>query len=101
LGIFRSPSFKPKLGKFQANFEQKNLPGGQPFSNGHLDVLFGPGIQPWLTVVERAIAQCKADFSTTMDPATGLGACLSQGSQQHFPVLFILKDSFTATASGH
>ncbi|MBV8176239.1 MAG: hypothetical protein JO151_16980, partial [Verrucomicrobia bacterium] len=43
LRIFRPPSFKPKLGKFQANFEQKNLLGSQPFSNGHLDILFGPG----------------------------------------------------------
>jgi hypothetical protein len=43
LRTFRPPSLKPQLGKFQANFEQKNLPGDQPFSNGHLDILFGPG----------------------------------------------------------
>lgn len=38
LRVFRPPSFKPKLGKTQANFEQKASPGGQPFSNGHLDI---------------------------------------------------------------
>jgi|HubBroStandDraft_6_1064221.scaffolds.fasta_scaffold383282_2 hypothetical protein len=28
-----------RLGSIQANFEQKNVLGGKPFSNGHLDIL--------------------------------------------------------------
>ncbi len=36
---FRSPSFKPRLGIMQANFEQRFQPTGQWQSNGHLDIL--------------------------------------------------------------
>jgi hypothetical protein len=38
---FRPPSYKPSLGRYQANFEQR-VPGQvtkQWFSNGHLDIL--------------------------------------------------------------
>jgi len=38
LRVYRPPSFKPSLGKVQANFEQKLERGGQPVSNGHLDI---------------------------------------------------------------
>jgi len=38
LRVFRPPAYKPNFGKVQANFEQKLVPGGQPISNGHLDV---------------------------------------------------------------
>ena len=34
----RPPSFKPSLGKEQANFEQRSVPNGQWQSNGHLDI---------------------------------------------------------------
>ncbi len=36
--VFRPPATKPRLGKVQANFEQKVIPDGQPISNGHLDI---------------------------------------------------------------
>jgi RHS repeat-associated protein len=36
---FRPPSFKPNLGKTQANFEERNVPKGQWQSNGHLDIM--------------------------------------------------------------
>ena len=36
---YRPPSFKPNLGKVQANFEQRLVPQGQWQSNGHLDVV--------------------------------------------------------------
>lgn len=36
---FRPPSFKPKLGKTQANFEWRNVNQGQWQDNGHLDIL--------------------------------------------------------------
>jgi hypothetical protein len=39
LRIYRPPTFKPSLGKVQANFEQKIVRGGQPVSNGHLDIV--------------------------------------------------------------
>jgi RHS repeat-associated protein len=35
---FRPPSFKPNLGIKQANFEQRLIPGGRWFGNGHLDI---------------------------------------------------------------
>jgi hypothetical protein len=38
---FRPPSYKPNLGRYQANFEQR-IPGQitrQWFSNGHLDII--------------------------------------------------------------
>ena len=35
---FRPPSFKPNLGKVQANFESRPVPSGQWQTNGHLDV---------------------------------------------------------------
>lgn len=35
---FRPPSFKPNLGIEQANFEQRLVPSGQWFGNGHLDI---------------------------------------------------------------
>jgi RHS repeat-associated protein len=38
LRVYRPPSFKPSFGKVQANLEQKAVPGGQPISNGHLDI---------------------------------------------------------------
>ena len=38
LRVFRPPSYKPKLGKEQANFEWKVADGGQPTGNGHLDI---------------------------------------------------------------
>jgi RHS repeat-associated protein len=38
LRIYRPPSFKPNLGKVQANFETKVVSGGRPISNGHLDI---------------------------------------------------------------
>lgn len=38
LRVYRPPSFKPNLGKVQANFEAKVVPGGRPVSNGHLDI---------------------------------------------------------------
>jgi RHS repeat-associated protein len=38
LRIYRPPSFKPNQGKVQANFERKVVAGGQPVSNGHLDI---------------------------------------------------------------
>jgi RHS repeat-associated protein len=39
LRVYRPPSFKPRLGKWQANFEWKLRAGGPPFGNGHLDIL--------------------------------------------------------------
>ncbi|MCW6005385.1 hypothetical protein K1W54_12445 [Micromonospora sp. CPCC 205371] len=36
---YRPPSFKPRLGITQANFEQRFVPQGQWQSNGHLDIL--------------------------------------------------------------
>jgi RHS repeat-associated protein len=36
--VYRPPTFKPSLGKVQANFEQKAVRGGPPVSNGHLDI---------------------------------------------------------------
>jgi hypothetical protein len=36
---FRLPSFKPKLNKFQANFEQRSQPSGEWQDNGHLDII--------------------------------------------------------------
>jgi len=36
---FSPPSFKPKLGKTQANFEWRNVNQGQWQGNGHLDIL--------------------------------------------------------------
>ena len=35
---FRSPSYKPRLDKWQANFRSRNRPSGEWQSNGHLDV---------------------------------------------------------------
>jgi RHS repeat-associated protein len=35
---YRPPSFKPNLGKSQANFEARWEPGGQWQTNGHLDI---------------------------------------------------------------
>jgi hypothetical protein len=42
LRAFRPPSFKPKLGIVQANFEQRAVPSGPWSSNGHVDVTLGP-----------------------------------------------------------
>jgi hypothetical protein len=36
---YRPPSFKPNLGKQQANFESRLAPRGQWQSNGHLDIV--------------------------------------------------------------
>lgn len=36
---FRPPSYKPRLGISQANFEQRLQPTGQWQSNGHLDIV--------------------------------------------------------------
>jgi hypothetical protein len=36
---YRPPSFKPRLGKSQANFESRLVPRGQWQSNGHLDIV--------------------------------------------------------------
>jgi RHS repeat-associated protein len=36
---FRSPSYKPSLGRMQANFERRFKPFGQWQSNGHLDIV--------------------------------------------------------------
>ena len=36
---YRPPSFKPNLGKVQANFEQRLVPQGQWESNGYLDIV--------------------------------------------------------------
>ena len=36
---FRPPSFKPRLNKFQANFEQRSVAEGAWGSNGHLDIV--------------------------------------------------------------
>ncbi|MBK8151182.1 MAG: hypothetical protein IPK58_24000 [Acidobacteria bacterium] len=38
LRVFRPPTYKPNLGRVQANFESKLTPGAQPYANGHLDV---------------------------------------------------------------
>ena len=35
---YRLPSYKPKLKKYQANFESRNTNGGEWINNGHLDV---------------------------------------------------------------
>ncbi|MFF3225009.1 hypothetical protein ACFYV7_19610 [Nocardia suismassiliense] len=35
---FRPPSFKPNLGRYQANFEWRNVANGRWQGNGHLDV---------------------------------------------------------------
>jgi filamentous hemagglutinin len=35
---FRPPSFKPRLDKWQANFEERFTPSGQWQRNGHLDI---------------------------------------------------------------
>src|SRR5205807_1099820 len=35
---YRPPSFKPNLGKTQANFESRWTPRGQWQTNGHLDI---------------------------------------------------------------
>jgi hypothetical protein len=39
---FRPPSWKPNLGRVQANFEQRLEAAGRWLSNGHLDILYGP-----------------------------------------------------------
>ena len=39
LRVFRPPTYKPKLGKTQANFEWRNFKGGEPTGNGHLDII--------------------------------------------------------------
>ena len=36
---YRPSSFKPNLGRAQANFEQRSVPKGQWQSNGHLDIV--------------------------------------------------------------
>jgi hypothetical protein len=36
---FRPPSFKPRLGKEQANFEWRNVNRGRWQGNGHLDII--------------------------------------------------------------
>jgi hypothetical protein len=36
---FRPPTFKPRLGKIQANFERRNINKGPWQGNGHLDVI--------------------------------------------------------------
>src|SRR6185437_1405739 len=36
---YRPPSYKPKLGKTQANFESRTQPSGSWTNNGHLDVV--------------------------------------------------------------
>lgn len=36
---FRPPSFKPKLGKQQANFEWRNVNSGSWQGNGHVDII--------------------------------------------------------------
>ena len=36
---FRPPSFKPRLGIQQANFEWRNIPKGAWQGNGHLDII--------------------------------------------------------------
>jgi hypothetical protein len=38
LRTYRPPSYKPKLGKTQANFERKVMARGRPVANGHLDI---------------------------------------------------------------
>ncbi len=43
---FRPPSWKPNLGRVQANFEQRFSPSGPWNSNGHLDILYGPEPPP-------------------------------------------------------
>lgn len=35
---FRPPSYKPNLGRYQCNFEQRNVPNGRWQGNGHLDI---------------------------------------------------------------
>ncbi|MBO0880215.1 MAG: hypothetical protein J2P17_07635 [Mycobacterium sp.] len=35
---FRPPTFKPGLGRYQSNFEWRNVPSGRWQGNGHLDV---------------------------------------------------------------
>ena len=37
-GGLRQPSFKPNLGIEQAKFEQRLIPSGQWFGNGHPDI---------------------------------------------------------------
>ena len=39
---FRPPSWKPKLGRVQSNFEQRAVPSGRWTSNGHLDIVSAP-----------------------------------------------------------
>ena len=39
---WRPPSFKPKLEKWQSNFEQRSVPKGRWESNGHLDITDAP-----------------------------------------------------------
>jgi filamentous hemagglutinin len=36
---YRPPSFKPSMGRRQANFESRLVPRGQWQSNGHLDIV--------------------------------------------------------------
>lgn len=36
---FRPPSYKPKLEKYQANFEQRSIPKGKWGANGHVDLI--------------------------------------------------------------
>jgi hypothetical protein len=38
LRIYRAPTYKPTLGKVQANLERKVVAGGKSISNGHLDI---------------------------------------------------------------
>jgi hypothetical protein len=40
---YRGPSFKPKLGKTQANFESRSKPSGKWTNDGHLDITPPPG----------------------------------------------------------
>ena len=35
---YRSPAYKPNLGRTQANFEWRSVPRGAWDSNGHLDI---------------------------------------------------------------
>jgi hypothetical protein len=38
LRVYRPPTFKPGMGRVQANLEQKAVSGGRPISNFHLDI---------------------------------------------------------------
>lgn len=60
---FRPPSYKPKLGKWQANLEQRAQPKGKWTSNGHVDIVEPNPIRGWAAATAAAVAAGDDDGS--------------------------------------